>query len=174
MDVCAEISEELEILRVYRLPTTPDERISNVTRPFDRCRIHSATASEYHPDLRPNPRTTTKPYRVVQPDGPSFHISGHHIEWEKWSFRIGFNFREGLTLHDIRYDKRSLFYRLALAEMFVPYADPRAPFHRKAAFDLGNDGAGINANNLRLGCDCLGENSCAQHQLYLLTKILGN
>lgn len=40
--------------------------------------------------------------------------------------------------------------------MFVPYGDPRAPYPRKAAFDLGNDGAGINANNLKLGCDCLG------------------
>ena len=40
--------------------------------------------------------------------------------------------------------------------MFVPYADPRAPYPRKAAFDLGNDGAGVNANNLQLGCDCLG------------------
>jgi len=40
--------------------------------------------------------------------------------------------------------------------MFVPYGDPRSPYPRKAAFDLGNDGAGINANNLQLGCDCLG------------------
>ena len=40
--------------------------------------------------------------------------------------------------------------------MNIPYADPRAPFHRKAAFDLGDVGAGIMANNLMLGCDCLG------------------
>lgn len=40
--------------------------------------------------------------------------------------------------------------------MFVPYGDPRAPYPRKGAFDLGNDGAGVNANNLKLGCDCLG------------------
>ncbi|KAL9634221.1 MAG: hypothetical protein Q9164_004220, partial [Protoblastenia rupestris] len=40
--------------------------------------------------------------------------------------------------------------------MSIPYADPRPPFHRKAAFDLGDVGAGIMANNLKLGCDCLG------------------
>lgn len=34
--------------------------------------------------------------------------------------------------------------------------DPRCPYPRKGAFDLGNDGAGLNANNLKLGCDCLG------------------
>jgi primary-amine oxidase len=38
----------------------------------------------------------------------------------------------------------------------VPYADPRAPFQRKQAFDFGDGGAGICANNLELGCDCLG------------------
>jgi primary-amine oxidase len=38
----------------------------------------------------------------------------------------------------------------------VPYGDPRCPYPRKGAFDLGNDGAGLNANNLKLGCDCLG------------------
>ena len=35
--------------------------------------------------------------------------------------------------------------------MFVPYGDSRAPYPRKAAFDLGNNGAGVNANNLKLG-----------------------
>jgi primary-amine oxidase len=156
LDLCAEVDEDLKVTKVYRLPLSPDERISNEQRPFDLERIHSTAASEYHPDLRPSPRTTTKPYQVVQPEGPSFSIEGQKVSWEKWSFRVGFNYREGLTLHDIRYDERSLFYRLSLAEMFVPYGDPRAPYPRKAAFDLGNDGAGINANNLQLGCDCLG------------------
>lgn len=56
----------------------------------------------------------------------------------------------------VRYAGRSLFYRLALSDMNIPYADPRAPFHKKAAFDLGDAGAGAMANNLKLGCDCLG------------------
>lgn len=38
----------------------------------------------------------------------------------------------------------------------VPYADPRPPFHRKQAFDFGDGGGGNMANNLSLGCDCLG------------------
>lgn len=146
---------------MYRLPTSPGESIHQDQRPFDRRRIHKTSLSEYHPDLRPEARSTTKPLQIVQPDGPSFRVDGQHVEWEGWSFRVGFNYREGLTLHDIRYgsDRRSLFYRLSLAEMFVPYGDPRTPYPRKAAFDLGNDGAGINANNLKLGCDCLGR-SC--------------
>ncbi|TQV95845.1 amine oxidase [Cordyceps javanica] len=156
LDICAEVSESLQITKVYRLPTKPSERINEEKRPYDRRKMHSTASSEYHPELRPSPRATVKPYQVVQPDGPSFQVEGNRLEWEKWSFRVGFNYREGLTLHDIRYDGRSLFYRLSLSEMFVPYGDPRAPYARKAAFDLGNDGAGINANNLQLGCDCLG------------------
>ena len=38
----------------------------------------------------------------------------------------------------------------------VPYADPRPPYHRKQAFDFGDGGGGNMANNLSLGCDCLG------------------
>lgn len=56
----------------------------------------------------------------------------------------------------MRYAGRSVFYRLALSDMNIPYADPRPPFHKKAAFDLGDAGAGNMANNLKLGCDCLG------------------
>ncbi|EGX90492.1 copper amine oxidase [Cordyceps militaris CM01] len=156
LDICAEVSENLQVCKIYRLPTKPSERINDEKRPYDRRKMHSTASSEYHPELRPTPRTTTKPYQVVQPDGPSFQVDGQHVSWEKWSFRVGFNYREGLTLHDTRYDGRSLFYRLSQSEMFVPYGDPRAPYARKAAFDLGNDGAGINANNLQLGCDCLG------------------
>lgn len=60
-----------------------------------------------------------------------------------------------LTLQ-VRYDGRPLFYRLSLSDMSIPYADPRHPFHKKSAFDLGDGGAGTLANNLQLGCDCLG------------------
>lgn len=47
-------------------------------------------------------------------------------------------------------------YRMSISEMSVPYADARPPFHRKQAFDFGDGGAGNCANNLSLGCDCLG------------------
>ncbi|KAL1899573.1 cytochrome c oxidase subunit 1 [Sporothrix stenoceras] len=34
--------------------------------------------------------------------------------------------------------------------------NPRRPYHRKQAFDAGDVGFGITANQLSLGCDCLG------------------
>lgn len=102
-------------------------------------------------------RTDLKPLQVVQPNGPSFKITKDRVlTWQKWHMRLGFNYREGLILRDVRYDGRPLFYRISLSEMCVPYADPRSPYHRKMAFDLGDVGAGMVCNNLKLGCDCLG------------------
>lgn len=52
--------------------------------------------------------------------------------------------------------KITLYDRVANVPQTVPYADPRPPFHRKQAFDFGDGGGGNTANNLALGCDCLG------------------
>ncbi|KAK6077890.1 copper amine oxidase [Seiridium cupressi] len=111
--------------------------------------------NEYIPELN-DQRTDLKPLRVVQPEGASFTIEGDVIKWQKWHMRTSFNYREGMVLHEVSYDGRPLFYRVSLSDMSVPYADPRAPFHKKQAFDLGDAGAGVMANDLKLGCDCLG------------------
>lgn len=59
--------------------------------------------NNYHRDLADKFRDTIKPLHVVQPEGPSFSVNGQEIAWEKWRFRIGFNYREGLVLHDVEY-----------------------------------------------------------------------
>ncbi|KAF2457990.1 amine oxidase [Lineolata rhizophorae] len=157
LDFCVEMSGDGKVLNIIALPLGIDGKMKPAKgnlKPFDRKKIH--TGSEYHPDIQTEKRTTVTPYNVVQPQGPSFRTQGQLLTWEKWRLRVGFNYREGMVLHDVSYDGRQLFYRLSLAEMFVPYGDSRSPYPRKAAFDLGNDGAGVNANNLKLGCDCLG------------------
>ncbi|KAI0129111.1 copper amine oxidase [Xylariales sp. AK1849] len=111
--------------------------------------------NEYIPELNET-RSDLKPLSVVQPEGASFTVEGDIIKWQKWEIRISFNYREGMVLHEVSYDGRLLFYRVSLSDMSVPYADPRSPFHKKQAFDLGDAGAGLMANDLKLGCDCLG------------------
>jgi primary-amine oxidase len=105
-------------------------------------------------------RKDIKPLEIVQPDGPSFQVDGNQVTWQNWSFVIGFNAREGLTLHHLRYrdgDRdRSILYRASLTEMVVPYGDPGPTQRRKNAFDVGEYGMGMCANSLELGCDCLG------------------
>lgn len=108
----------------------------------------------------PNQRRDVKPIEIVQPEGPSFEVQGYQVRWQNWNFVIGFNAREGLTLHHLRYDdqgrSRSVLYRASLTEMVVPYGDPGPTQRRKNAFDVGEYGMGMCANSLQLGCDCLG------------------
>lgn len=100
------------------------------------------------------------PIEIIQPNGVDFSVDGHHVEWQKWSVRLGFTPREGLVLHDVRYwdcDKyRPILYRAALSEMYTPYADPGAIHQHKSAFDEGEYSAGFVVNSLTPGCDCLG------------------
>jgi len=114
----------------------------------------------YSADRVPNQRTDIKPLVITQPEGPGFSLNGQHISWQNWEFVIGFNAREGLTIHDVRYAdkgrKRPILYRGSLTEMVVPYGDPQPQQARKNAFDVGEYGMGMCANSLRLGCDCLG------------------
>lgn len=105
-------------------------------------------------------RTDIEPLVITEPNGPSFRLEGHRMAWQNWEFVIGFNAREGLTLHHICYadkgKKRPILYRASLTEMVVPYGDPGPTQARKNAFDVGEYGMGMCANSLRLGCDCVG------------------
>jgi primary-amine oxidase len=113
-------------------------------------------ASEYIPAVR----TDLKPIEIVQPEGVSFKVTGHQVEWQKWKFRVGFTSREGMVLHAISYTdesgERPILHRASISEMVVPYGDPGEQYYRKNAFDIGEYGIGMLANSLKLGCDCLG------------------
>ncbi|QEW21894.1 Primary amine oxidase precursor [Marinibacterium anthonyi] len=101
-------------------------------------------------------REDLRPIDVIQPDGVTFWMEGRTIKWHDWAILIGFNGREGLTLHDIRYADRPILYRASIAEMVVPYGSPDSQHARKNVFDIGEYGLGKLANSLELGCDCLG------------------
>lgn len=148
--------ETMKVVRIDHLPTGTD---STPTPPKP---YQVPPPSEYTPEYQ-SLRTDLKPLRVVQPEGASFTVTeevrdsgGAVIEWQKWRLRTGFNHREGMVLYNISYDGRDVVWRIALSDMSIPYADPRFPYHKKQAFDLGDAGAGVMANNLKLGCDCLG------------------
>lgn len=140
-----------ELVRMDYLPGGVDHRFEE-TQPWKPVKT-----VQYAHDLLDEPlRTDLKPYIVQQPEGASFTVSGNSVYWQKWRFRVGFNNREGLVLYNLTYDNRNVFYRISVSEMTVPYGDPRAPYHRKQAFDVGDAGFGSTANQLSLGCDCLG------------------
>jgi primary-amine oxidase len=101
-------------------------------------------------------RTTLRPIDITQPEGPSFTLDGRALRWQDWSMRIGFDAREGLTLHQVGLCERPVIYRASIAEMVVPYGEPRFRYWQ-AYFDMGEYLVGAWANSLELGCDCLGE-----------------
>ena len=114
----------------------------------------------YYREALPAERTDLKPLNIVQPRGASFRVDGWKVNWQKWSFRVGFTPREGLVLNQIAYDddgrKRPIIHRASVSDMVVPYADPTTNHYWKSAFDAGEYGLGRLANSLELGCDCLG------------------
>jgi primary-amine oxidase len=121
------------------------------------------TMGEYVPRLVPGQRLRedVSPLEITQPEGASFGLEGNLVRWQKWSLRIGFNYREGLVLHTVGYEDggrtRSVAHRLSFAEMVVPYRDPTPSHYRRTAFDIGEWGLGFMTTSLELGCDCLGE-----------------
>ena len=128
-----------------------------------------AVMGEYVPALVPGQtlRDDLRPYEVTQPQGASFTLEGNELSWQRWRMRIGFNYREGLTLHQVGYEdptpptpparRRPVAHRLSFAEMVVPYRDPSREHAARTAFDIGEWGLGYMTESLELGCDCLGE-----------------
>ena len=119
-------------------------------------------AGEYDPALTGVPsREDLRPLEIAQPEGVSFTVEDNLVTWQNWSFRLGFNHREGPVLHQVCFDdhgtRRDIAHRMSFAEMVVPYRDPSFDHYRRTAFDIGEWGLGYMTTSLELGCDCLGE-----------------
>lgn len=147
-----------------------EKKVVFIDIPNRRRKVSKHKHSSFHPKhvaekfgTKENPlgfRQDAKPYNVTQPEGVSFKMDGHVMEWSNFKFHIGFNYREGIVLSDITYNDhgnvRPLFHRISLSEMIVPYGSPDFPHQRKHALDIGEYGAGNCTNPLSLGCDCKG------------------
>ncbi|MBX2886997.1 MAG: primary-amine oxidase [Granulosicoccus sp.] len=112
------------------------------------------------PIIRTKQRSDLKPLAITQEQGPSFEVDGYQVKWQNWQVQVGFSVREGLILYDIGYHDnhrtRSILHRASMAEMVVPYGDPRHANYRRNAFDVGEYGVGAALDSLALGCDCVG------------------
>ncbi|MGH3293762.1 MAG: primary-amine oxidase [Trebonia sp.] len=121
----------------------------------------SPVRGEYLPELLPMRLREVAPLQVSQPDGVGFTLDGTLLSWQNWQLRLGFNYREGLVLHQVAFRDgerlRPVAHRLSFAEMVVPYRDASPDHYRRTAFDIGEWGLGFMTTSLTLGCDCLGE-----------------
>ena len=103
------------------------------------------------------PRDDLRPFSLTQPEGVSFSVDGGEVRWHRWTLVPAIDPKEGLVLHDLRYDGRPVLYRGSCAEMIVPYGEPDPMHNWRTYFDAGEYGLGACLNSLELGCDCLGE-----------------
>jgi primary-amine oxidase len=147
-------ADSFELLWITKLPM--DEKLADQSEEFQAMDHNNFQLNDYHEEGQASVRGDLKPLQYVQPDGASFTVQQNRVYWQKWELDIGWNAREGAVLHNVKFDGRPVFYRVSINELTVPYADPRPPYHRKQAFDLGDAGFGVTANQLALGCDCLG------------------
>jgi primary-amine oxidase len=88
-----------QVIRIDFLPTGRDHTIKG-TQPYK-----IQPPNEYTPEHQ-ELRQDLKPLNVIQSEGASFTVTkagetGEVIEWQKWSFRVGFNYREGMVLYDV-------------------------------------------------------------------------
>jgi primary-amine oxidase len=149
---------DLDEMRVLRVDDHGGPDIPSMSGNFSAAALTDPSNVAYQKEATRPPLAALD---ITQPHGPGFSVAGWKVSWQNWQFRVGFNQREGLVLHDVRYADRGrlrpVLHRASLSEMFVPYADPGVTHFRKQLFDQGEAGIGRCTNSLRLGCDCLGE-----------------
>ena len=140
------ITVDLDEMKIFRITDFDPEGKIPIPR-TDPAHYDGTLHQWYSPLLQSQPKMTpAKPLDIVQKEGPSFELSGatgRHMHWLEWDFDIGFTYREGLTLHNIKYrdpttaQQRSICYRAAVSEMAVPYASPAWYRHRQNPIDSG-------------------------------------
>ena len=101
---------------------------------------------EYEAEHLGEARRDLRPLEVKQPEGTSFTVEGWEVRWQKWRFRVGFNPREGLVLHQLGYEDegrlRPILYRASYTELAVTYADASPGHWFMSFFDFGELQAG--------------------------------
>ena len=133
-----------------------DRRVTRIID-VDTPPVPASSGNFDDPQVQGPPLDSLKPIEITQPEGRSFTVEDGRVRWGKWDLRIGFNEREGLTLHQIAFDGRPICYRASIAEMVVPYADPAPTRFWQNYFDCGEYMFARYADSLQVGCDCLGD-----------------
>ncbi len=104
-------------------------------------------------------RPALKPVVNISPQGANFDLArGFRVRWQKWSFHLRLERREGPIVSLVRYKDdgtdRLIAYQMALSEMFVPYMDPDPNWSYRSFLDAGEFGLGYLISPLSVGRDC--------------------
>jgi primary-amine oxidase len=114
--------------------------------------------ADFDEDSVGNLREPPNPISIEQSEGPSFKVTGHLVDWQKWQFHFRMDARVGPVVSVVRYNDnanlRSILYEGSLSEMFIPYMDPDVGWYFRTFMDAGEEGMGRMAVALQPGLDC--------------------
>jgi primary-amine oxidase len=103
-------------------------------------------------------RGNTRPIVQSAPEGSNITVDGSMVRWQKWSFHLRWDLREGVVVSLVNYQdgdrSRSVLYQGHLSEIFVPYQDPTEGWYYRNYMDEGDYGFGTMASALVPGADC--------------------
>lgn len=74
------------------------EQMHLLCQGWPRCLLAIATFATFC-----SPFPTRSP---PQPEGPSWSVEGNVVTWEGWQFHLGFSWREGLIINDLKARRR--------------------------------------------------------------------
>ncbi len=104
------------------------------------------------------PQRDVNPVLQSTPQGSNITVDGSIVRWQKWSFHIRWDIREGVVVSLVNYKEgdqiRSILYQGHLSEIFVPYQDPTEGWYYRNYMDEGDYGFGTMASALVPGADC--------------------
>ncbi|OQV10033.1 Copper amine oxidase, N2 domain-containing protein [Cladophialophora immunda] len=122
------------IVRVERLATGGSEDGMKYKTGL-RNIIGHCCAAEYSPESIEGPTPIGLELRNFgEIDSIPYRGEESLVIWQNWRFRVSYTPREGAVLHDIRYDGRSVLYRLSLSGVVSLQGDPRnPPYHKQPA-----------------------------------------
>lgn len=99
-----------------------------------------------------------KPVVQSAPEGSNITMDGSLVRWQKWSFHLRWDIREGVVVSLVHYQdgdrSRSVLYEGHLSEIFVPYQDPTEGWYYRNYMDAGDYGFGTFGSPLVPGADC--------------------
>lgn len=96
----------LDFCPIYNIET---QEIIHIDVPEKRRPLNKAPPTNYDAESIQKEiglRDDLKPIHITQPEGVSFKLDGRTIDWQKWNFHIGFNYREGIVLSNVTFNDR--------------------------------------------------------------------
>lgn len=117
-----------------------------------------ATRADYDEKALGKLRDFPTPIATVQPEGPSYSITGNMVRWGNWSFHLKSDQRVGTVVSRLQWvdgdKRRDVMYEGNLSEIFVPYMDPADDWYTRTLLDAGEYSMGGLSGALTPGIDC--------------------